>query len=105
MRTGREPEFANSEAGLKRFIELSDSYIELVKDAGTVPTIEEWCACIDITRRTLYSYEKRPLFEPVIKAYKYQIRTIRNEMYYGLNSSIRLSAEQKRELIERGALV
>lgn len=105
MRTGREPEFANSKAGLQRFIELSDSYIELVESTGTVPTVEEWCNCICISRRTLYSYEKRPLFEHTIKYYKYQIRKIRNETYYSLNSNVRLSDAQKRELIERGALV
>lgn len=103
MAIGRSQKYSNNEAGLKRFITISDGYMEIVKNAETIPTVEEWCNCLGVTRRSLLNYEKqRPLFEPVVKAYKHQISDIKRNMFYGITSGAKLSEEQKREVIERG---
>lgn len=101
-RTGREPAFENNQEGLETFVSLSDAYIDMVKEQGSVPSVEEWSYCIGVTRNTLINYSKcRPIYELVIKSYKEQIREIRRKQYSSLTRG--LSEEQKKAIIERSA--
>lgn len=99
MAIGRSQKYSNNEAGLEKFISLSDAYMNLVKEQGIVPSVSEWCEIMGITKMTLLRYESnRPLYGRVIGAYKEQIREERIKAYN--TTFCKLSQEKKKEFSE-----
>lgn len=62
---GRPPTYANTEDGLKDFLDATRRYFEYIKGANSVneeklyPDVEGWAIFIGITRQTILSYAKR----------------------------------------------